>query len=550
MLDLSVLRTFNPVSLSETKNSSGEGISFESQLDPLLNSGSPDADELAKIIEKEAAKSKDEAEKLQLIERSLAYVRAKGGSDLSLQVYENLTDNNENNGFIDVFGKELTVPKIVRTNPTAMAAEAWEKIMSGAAYDHIEENKNSIVADLKSARSEAEPDDKKIFVDNPALVNLKEQLVESGMSLEEADEDISKMLREIEASDGVYLLEAGESVQISNSSTALSAKRTDELERLRDELTREIDAAATPEEARLILEDEGTIDAFERLRPENDIEPEQFYTQQMQAVLDESTQYNGYTVAAVPSLEKITVDGEELIKTTNDKVFVSSDGKFVNNQGEEYEITDDKKIIVDGAAIDIEDIKPPEPEISILMDESQNKVEDESLDSSIQYMKDRKLVYQANGDMTSFIELDRTLKIAEEVKEALPERREREEQAGLSDNNNTLTLIMGIISAIGAIVAALSQGGGSTTTVTDGGGGYNRQDGYGYGSYYPVSDKYGYNRGRQATINAADERHGQYREVFLNNPVQERTRHLRTNGMRLIQGQDGGPGVMGYTRLT
>ena len=548
MLDLSVLRTFNPVSLSETKNSSGEGISFESQLDPLLNSGSPDADELAQKIQEEANRTTNQEDQLELIERSLAYIREKD-STLSLQVYENLTDNNENNGFIDVFGKELTVPKIVRTNPTAMAAEAWEKIMSGAAYDHIEENKNSIVADLKSARSEAEADDEKIFVNNPALVNLKEQLMESGMSFEEADEDISNMLREIEASDGVYLLEADESVQISNSSTALSAKRTDELERLRDELTRKINAAATPGQARLILEGKGTIDAFERLRPEDDIEPEQFYTQQMQAVLDES-KYDGYTVAAVPSLEKITLDGEELIKTTNDKVFVSSDGQFVDNEGEEYEITDDR-IIVDDAAIDIEDIKPPEPEISILMDESQNKVEDESLDSSIQYMKDRKLVYQANGDMTALsCVLDRTLKIAEEVKEALPERREREEQAGLSDNNNTLTLIMGIISAIGAIVAALSQGGGSTTTVTDGGGGYNRQDGYGYGSYYPVSDKYGYNRGRQATINAADERHGQYREVFLNNPVQERTRHLRTNGMRLIQGQDGGPGVMGYTRLT
>ena len=546
-LDLSVLSTFNPVSLRDTKNSSGEGIDFKLDLDSLLNIDSPDADELAKIIEKEAAKSKDEAEKLQLIERSLAYVREKGGSDLSLQVYENLTDNNTNNGFIDVFGGELTVPEIVSTNPTEKAVEAWEKIMSGAAYDHIEENKNSIVADLKSARDEA--DDEKIFVNNPALVNLKEQLVESGMSLEEADEDISNMLRETKDSESTLLLEADESVQISNSSTLLSKKRTDELERLRDELTRKINAAATPEEARLILEGEGTIDAFERLRPEDDIEPEQFYTQQMQAVLDES-KYDGYTVAAVPSLEKITLDGEELIKTTNDKVFVSSDGQFVDNEGEEYEITDDR-IIVDDAAIDIEDIKPPEPEISILMDESQNKVEDESLDSSIQYMKDRKLVYQANGDMTALsCVLDRTLKIAEEVKEALPERREREEQAGLSDNNNTLTLIMGIISAIGAIVAALSQGGGSTTTVTDGGGGYNRQDGYGYGSYYPVSDKYGYNRGRQATINAASERHGQYREVFLNNPVQERTRHLRTNGMRLIQGQDGGPGVMGYTRLT
>ena len=544
-LDLSVLSTFNPVSLRDTKNSSGEGIDFKLDLDSLLNIDSPDADELAKIIEKEAAKSKAEAEKLQLIERSLAYVREKGGSDLSLEVYEQLKDDGSSE-FIDVFGTSDTVPDCVERNPSAKTA--WEKIMSGAAYDHIEENKNSIVADLKSARDEA--DDEKIFVDNPALVNLKEQLVESGMSLEEADEDISKMLREIKAPGDTPLLEAGESVQISNSSTALSAKRTDELERLRDELTRKINAAATPGEARLILEGKGTIDAFERLRPEDDIEPEQFYTQQMQAVLDESTQYNGYTVAAVPSLEKITVDGEELIKTTNDKVFVSSDGQFVDNEGEEYEITDDR-IIVDDAAIDIEDIKPPEPEISILMDESQNKVEDESLDSSIQYMKDRKLVYQANGDMTALsCVLDRTLKIAEEVKEALPERREREEQAGLSDNNNTLTLIMGIISAIGAIVAALSQGGGSTTTVTDGGGGYNRQDGYGYGSYYPVSDKYGYNRGRQATINAADERHGQYREVFLNNPVQERTRHLRTNGMRLIQGQDGGPGVMGYTRLT
>ena len=69
MLDLSVLSTFNPVSLSETKNSSGEGISFESQLDPLLNSGSPDADELAQKIQEKAAILDNEAEKLQLIER-------------------------------------------------------------------------------------------------------------------------------------------------------------------------------------------------------------------------------------------------------------------------------------------------------------------------------------------------------------------------------------------------------------------------------------------------------------------------------------------------
>ena len=170
MLDLSVLSIFDPVSLSSTKNSSGDGISFESQLDPFLKSGSLDADKLAKIIEKEAAKLKDEAKKLELIERSLAYVRAKGGSDLSSDVYEQLKDK-DSSEFIDIFGTADKVPSSVQSNPVAKTA--WDKIMTGRAYDHIEENKNSIEEDLDSARDEA--DDKKILkvADNPALVNLK-----------------------------------------------------------------------------------------------------------------------------------------------------------------------------------------------------------------------------------------------------------------------------------------------------------------------------------------------------------------------------------------
>jgi uncharacterized protein YoaH (UPF0181 family) len=535
MLDLSVLSTFDPVSLSSTKNSSGDGISFESQLDPFLKSGSLDADKLAKIIEKEAAKSKDEAKKLELIERSLAYVRAKGGSDLSSDVYEQLKDKDSS----DLFGPADEVPSSVQSNIAAKTA--WEKIMTGRAYDHIEENKNSIQQDLDSARDEA--DDKKILkvAANPALVNLKEELMGNGMSSTEADRDISRMLRETKDSKGKSLLAKDESVEIEmdSPSSALSAGRTKKLEEFRDELTAKIDKATSPEAAKKILED--SVDDFEKLRPSG-IKPEMFYTEQMQAVLDESKKYKDYHVAANPSLEKITVDGKELIKTTNDKVYVNSDGKFVNSKGKEYEVKDDK-ITVGDTKIDIEDIKPSQPEISVVMHKDQDKVEDRSLEVGKEYMKDQRLVHQARGDEKAVEKLDKELKNLGEIQEALPERRKKEKNEGKSDNNNTLTLLLGILGAAATVAAALSQGRGTTTTVT-GGCGYNGQAGYGYGSYY-ASDKYGYNRGDAATYAAAQERHNQYRSTFLNNPVKKRSDFLRAAGMSLIQGQDGGPGVYG-----
>ena len=534
MLDLSVLSTFDPVSLSSTKNSSGDGISFESQLDPFLKSGSQDADKLAKIIEKEAAKSKDEAKKLELIERSLAYVRAKGGSDLSSDVYEQLKDKDSS----DLFGPADEVPSSVQSNIAAKTA--WEKIMTGRAYDHIEENKNSIQQDLDSARDEA--DDKKILkvADNPALVNLKKELMENGMSSTEADRDISRMLRETKDSKGKSLLAKDESVEIEmdSPSSALSASRTKKLEEFRDKLTARIDKATSPEAAKKILED--SVDDFEKLRPSG-IKPEMFYTEQMQAVLDESKKYKDYHVAATPSLEKITVDGKELIKTTNDNVYVS-DGKFVNSKGKEYEVKDDK-ITVDGTKIGIKDIKPSQPEISVFMHKDQDEVEDRTLKAGKEYIEDQRLVHEAREDEKAVEKLDKQLKNLDEIQEALPERRKKEKDEGNSDNNNTLTLLLGFLGAAATIAAALSQGRGTTTTVT-GGGGYNGQAGYGYGSYY-ASDKYGYNRGDAATYAAAQERHNQYRSTFLNNPVKKRSDFLRAQGMRLIQGQDGGSGVYG-----
>jgi hypothetical protein len=512
MLDLSVLSTFDPVSLSSTKNSSGDGISFESQLDPSL-----DADKLAKIIEKEAAKSKDEAKKLELIERSLAYVRAKGGSDLSSDVYEQLKGKDSS----DLFGPADEVPSSVKSNTAAKTA--WEKIMTGRAYDHIEENKNSIQEDLDSARDEA--DDKKILkvADNPALVNLKEELTENGMSSAEADRDISRMLRE------TNLLKSGESVKIEmdSPSSALSAGRTKKLEEFRDKLTARIDKATSPEAAKKILED--SVDDFEKLRPSG-IKAETFYTEQMQAVLDESKKYKDYHVAATPSLEKITVDGKELIKTTNDNVYVS-DGKFVNSKGKEYEVKDDK-ITVDGTKIGIKDIKPSQPEISVFMHKDQDKVEDHSLEAGKEYIEDQRLVYKASGDEEALRELKKAEKVLDKTEDAVEARRKREEKEGKSDNNDTLKLIVGIIGAVATVVAALSQGRGKTTTIT-GGGGYNGQAGYGYGSYY-ASDKYGYNRGYQATVDAAYQRSNQYLSTLYNNPVRLRASIMRQRGMDAI----------------
>ena len=542
MFDLSVLSTFDPVSLSSTKNSGGEVISFKETLDPYIKS--KDADELAKIIQKEVKNSKDEAEQLKIIERSLAYIRAKD-SKVSSQVYENLKDEDKTNGFLDVFGKADKVPDIVKNS--APAQVAWEKIASGAAYDHIEKNKTSITDDLKDARCEA--DDKKILkvADNLALVNLKEQLMESGMSDEDADKDISKMLRETKDSNGKSLLAKGESVQIEKGSpsNALSAKRTEELQKLRDELTKEIDdKAKTPEAAKQILKE--SVNKFEALRPDG-IKPETFYTEQMQAVLDESKEYGKYTVAATPSLEKITVNGKELIKTTNDKVFVNSDGEFVNSKGKEYKVTDGK-ITVDGTKIDREDIKASQPKISILMDTDQNEVEDRTIKAGKDYVEDQKLVHKARGDEEALEELDKQKKNLDEVDKALPERRKKEEKEGKSDNNNTLMLIVGLLGAVATVVAALSQGSGKTTTVTGGaacnpqGGAYGGQNGYGYDSYL-ASDKYGYNRGHRATVDAANERSNQYLSTFYNNPVRTRAQIMRQNGMNAIQGMNGGPGV-------
>jgi hypothetical protein len=526
MLDLSVLSIFDPVSLSSTKNSSGEGITFESQLDPFLKSGSQDADKLAKIIEKEAAKSKDEAKKLELIERSLAYVRAKGGSDLSSDVYGQLKDK-DSSEFIDVFGTSDKVPDRVESNPSAKTA--WEKIMTGVAYDQIEENKNSIKKDLESARDEA--DSNKIEVANPVLVNLKEELMENGMSGKEADKDISRMLRE------TNLLESGESVKIEmdSPSSASSAGRTKELESLRDKLTERINKAETPEAAKEILEK--SVDDFEALRPSG-VTPETFYTEQMQEVLNESTKYEDYSVAANPSLEKITVDGKELIKTTNDKVYVNSAGKFVNSKGKEYDVEDDK-ITVGDTEIDIEDITS-QPEISVFMHKDSDKVEDKSLASMKGYIKDQKLVYEANGDEPALRDLKKAEKVLDKSEDAVKARREKEEKEGKSDNNDTLQLIVGIIGAVATVVAALSQGRGTTTTVT-GGCGYNGQAGYGYGSY---SDKYGYNRGYQATVDAAYERSNQYLSTLYNNPVRTRASIMRQNGMYAIQN---GAGIHRYT---
>jgi hypothetical protein len=378
-----------------------------------------------------------------------------------------------------------------------------------------------------------------------------------------ADADITKMLRQAKDSEGKSLLKSRETVEIVDSpSNTLSASGTRKLEEYRDSLTEErINRAGTPEAAKRILEEKGVIDGFEALRPKG-IKPEVFYTEQMQAVLDRSEKYKGYTVAAIPSLEKIKaeVNGkeQELITTSNKNVFINSDRQFVVKKNGEYSIIKPKdgEIQVGEAKIAIKDIKPSQPKIRILMDENknQNKVEDESITATIQYLQDQKSVYGARNDeyaQEAKGALDREIDLLNESKVALAERRKKEEKEGKSDNNDTLASIMGIIGGIATIVAALSQGGGRNTTIT-GGGGYNGQggqNGYGYGSY-PVSDKYGYNRGYQATVDAAYERSNQYLSTFYNNPVKTRATIMRQRGMAAITGEDGGPGVYGYIRPT
>lgn len=543
MVDLSVLNTFNPVSLSDTKNSGGDGISsFKKNLDEDIKNENADA--LAQIIQKEAEKLKDRAKQLGLVERSIAYIRANN-SGLSLKVYENLKDEDKANGFLDVFGTADKVPDIVNKNSSAKVA--WGRIASGAAYDHIEENIESISEDLKSAFDEAETDEngKKILkLTNSALQNLKVQLTEN-MSPEAADADITEMLRGVQDSQGRNLLKSGEKVEIElgSPSNTLSPSRTRDLERYRDSLTERINLARTPEAAKRILEEEEVIKGFEKLRPKG-IKPEVFYTEQMQAVLDEST-FKNYTVAAIPSLEKIKaeVDGkeQELITTSNKNVFVNSGGNFVVEKNGTYSIREPEegKIKVDETTIDIKDIKPSQPKIRILMNTNENKVEDESITATRQYLEDQKLVYGARNDeetKKAKETLDREIDLLNESKVALAERRKKEEKEGKSNNNDTLASIMGIIAGIGTIVAALSLGGGRTTTIT-GGGGYNGQggqNGYGYGSYF-VSDKYGYNRGYQATVDAAYERSNQYLSTLYNNPVRLRASIMRQNGMAAIQ---------------
>jgi hypothetical protein len=571
MVDLSVLSTFSPVSPSVTKNSGGDDISdFAKTLKQDIRSD--DAHKLAQKIQAEAEKLEDKVKQLELVERSIAYIRAEGGSDLSLKVYENLKDEDKTNGFLDVFGTADKVPDIVKKSDPAQIA--WRKIASGAAYDHIKESEVSISQDLDSAREEVGEDGRKILkvANNPALQNLKVQLMEpfiaNGMlekdAEKEADRDITKMLRQAEDSTGRSFLWSGEKVEIElgSPSNTLSASRTRKLEKYRDSLTEErINRAGTPEAAKRILEEKGVIDGFEALRPKG-IKPEVFYTEQMQAVLDRSEKYKGYTVAAIPSLEKIkaTVGGkeQELITTSNKNVFINSDRQFVVKKNGEYSIIKPKdgEIQVGEAKIAIKDIKPSQPKIRILMDENknQNKVEDESITATIQYLQDQKSVYGARNDEEAKEAkgtLDREIDLLNESKVALAERRKKEEKEGKSDNNDTLASIMGIIGGIATIVAALSQGGGRNTTIT-GGGGYNGQggqNGYGYGSYL-ASDKYGYNRGYQATVDAAYERSNQYLSTFYNNPVKTRATIMRQNGMAAITGRNGGPGVYGYINAT
>ncbi|MFZ4085127.1 MAG: hypothetical protein ACOYK1_06285 [Vampirovibrionia bacterium] len=538
MVDLSVLRTFNPVDPSVTKNSSGEGITFQSELDTSLS-----ADELARKIQTKAATLEDKAKQLELVERSIAYIRAKGDSDLSLKVYENLKDEDKKNGSLDVFGTADQVPDIV--NKSAPAQVAWEKMASGAAYDYIEQNKTSIAKDLQSARSKA--GDKKILkiADNPALVNLKKQLLESGMSPEEADKDISKMLQETNDSNGKSLLAKDESVkiEIESSSTTSSNREPKTLEEFKSQLITEINKpGTTPEQVKAILS--RSVDKFEKFRPKDNIEPEIFYSEQMQDVLKRSDNYKDYSVAATASLRK---EGG-LIKTTNKEVFVNRDGKFVNDEGRIYKVVDDE-IEVNGKKINIKDIKASEPKISIVMDQDRAKVENKTLELGGLYIEDQKLVHKARGDQYAQDRLDDRKGILDEARAAVKAKRDRE---GKSGSNDTLTSIIGIVSALATIVAALS-GGGRTTSIT-GGADYNGQNGYGYGSYGQngggdprISDKYGYNRGYQATIDAAYERSNQYLSTMQFNPylppgvtntaVSTRARTIRNAGMDVIQGR-------------
>lgn len=537
MVDLSVFNVFTPASFKDIEqNDSGAVISFEDS----LNAGIKDKDAyaLAKII-KDKTKTLNDEDKLAQIERSLAYIRGKGGSELSLEVYEKIK-NEDSNQFIDVFGRNDNMPSSIQTDSAARSE--WDKIMSGAAYDYIEENKKSIDTSIKAADKETK-NGKTIYDvdDNQSLSKLKNQLIENGMDGEDADADISKMLRE------KGLLKENESVKISvDSSESLS--ETDKkkgLENLRTELTEKVKNADSPEEVQKILE--ASVDELEKYRPKNGAdEPEKFYTEEMQKILNDADK--GYYVAATPALEKnkngdikVKVDGK-----VSDSVFVNSDGEFVGKDGKLKERTKDgtEQVQVGDRWIDKEDIKPSDPKINVYVNEKKNNVEDKAIEEGREYIEDSKDVHTARRDKEAVKELKKKEKTLDAAEEALKKKRESGDDKDGKDN--TLMMIVGIISAIATVVAALSQGSGKTVTVSDSGG-YNRGGvgGYGYGSYY-ANDKYGYNRGYGATVNAAYHRSNQYLSTLqfdpsrppgvTNTAVSTRASIMRENGTNAIQG--------------
>ena len=171
------------------------------------------------------------------------------------------------------------------------------------------------------------------------------------------------------------------------------------------------------------------------------------------------------------------------------------------------------------------------------MNEKKNNVEDKAIEEGREYIEDSKDVHTARGDKEAVKELGKKEKTLDAAEEALKKKRESGDDKDGKDN--TLMMIVGIISAIATVVAALSQGSGKTVTVSDSGG-YNRGGGggYGYGSYY-ANDKYGYNRGYETTVAKAYERSNQYLSTIYDNPVRTRASIMRKNGMAAIQGQNG-----------
>ena len=547
-LSLNTSADFTPLILTETKKSDGLDLTLKNNLDDSITKGK-DPDALAKCIEvavKDVTGAGAETKQLQLIEKSLAYIR-ETDRGLSLRVSENLTDAKKDNGYVDVFGTENKIPEVVTKDDGAK--KAWDNIASGIAYDYIEKNKDAIKSDLDAPTTTTDGTKTVKVGANSALAQLKTQLMESNcktknpeLKAKEADEDISTMLKQVKdcSSNNKPLLALNEQVKIEILTPAIL------LESNKKALSARIDQAATPEQAKKILE-ESIIRDFEPLRPKNIKEHEQFYSKQMQEVLKGSTKYKDYAVAATAELNAIEFSGRRLIPTNQDKVYVNSRGKFVNNKDEEYEVDKDKQTIkVGDDSKAIKDIKPAEPTIHISMDKDPDKVAHETLGTSREYLEDLTLVNRARDDDETLRELAKAGKILDKGERAVEERA-RQAIQDKRDNGETLSLIVGLACVVGTIALALSQGGGRTTTIT-GGGGYNGYNGYnGQGGFYPVSDRYGYNRGYQATVNAAYERSNQYLSTFYDNPVRTRAQIMRENGTAAIEGRNGGPGVYGLT---